>query len=129
MKKQEPRVEMICSVEELANLFKQGQDIRGFLNQVVNIVIKHMDADACSIYLFNEEKNRLILQATAGLNPQLIGKLMLSPEEGLVGLALRELQPIREDRGQENPSFKFIHSSDEERFSSFLAVPITHGTQ
>ncbi len=129
MKKSEPRVEMICSVEELANLFKQGQDIRGFLNQVVNIVIKHMDAGACSIYLFNEEKNHLVLQATTGLNPQLIGKLTLSPEEGLVGLALRKLRPIREDRGQENPRFKLIKSSDEEHFSSFLAVPITHGTQ
>ena len=120
-------VEMICSVGELANLFRQGQDIRGFLAQVVAIVSRHMDTDVCSIYLFNEKEEHLVLQATAGLNPDMVGRLTLAAGEGLTGLALKELRPIREGRGRENPCFKPVPGSGEERFESFLAVPIIRG--
>ena len=99
---------MICSVSELANLFRQGQDIRGFLLQVVQIVSHHMQSDVCSIFLYNEQKDHLVLEATAGLNPDMVGQLTLLSGEGLTGLALKELRPIREGRGRDNPYFKYI---------------------
>ncbi len=120
-------VEMICSVSELANLFRQGQDIRGFLLQVVQIVSHHMQSDVCSIFLYNEQKDHLVLEATAGLNPDMVGQLTLLSGEGLTGLALKELRPIREGRGRDNPYFKYIPESGEDRFESFLAVPIIRG--
>ena len=123
----ETNVEMICSVSELANLFRQGQDIKGFLAQVVRIVSSHMQTDVCSVYLFDEEKDSLVLRATAGLNPEMVDSLTLSTGEGLTGLALKELRPIREGRGADNPYFKPIPGSGEERFQSFLAVPIIRG--
>lgn len=118
---------MICSVSELASLFHQGQDIKGFLSQVVQIISRHMQADVCSIYLFDEQRDLLMLEATAGLNPDLVGKLTLSSGEGLTGLALKELRPIREGRGSDNPYFKFVPESGEDRLESFLAVPIIRG--
>lgn len=120
-------VEMICSVSELANLFRQGQDIKGFLSQVVSIVSRHMQTDVCSVYIFDESRDVLVLQATAGLNPEMVGKLTLATGEGLTGLALKELRPIREGRGADNPYFKHIPESGEEQFQSFLAVPIIRG--
>lgn len=118
---------MIFSVSELANLFQDGQDIRGFLSQVVRIVSRHMQTDVCSVFLYNERHDQLVLEATEGLNPEMVGTLKLSSGEGLTGLALKELRPIREGRGQDNPYFKFIPGSGEDRFESFLAVPIIRG--
>ena len=118
---------MICSVGELADLFHQGQDIRGFLDQVVNTVSRHMKTDVCSIYLFNEQDDRLVLRATAGLNREMVGHLTLGTGEGLTGLALKELRPIREGRGSDNPYFKPIPGSGEDKYESFLAVPIIRG--
>ena len=118
---------MICSVGELADLFRQGQDIKGFLSQVVHTVSRHMQTDVCSIYLFNEQEDQLVLQATAGLNSEMIGTLTLASGEGLTGLALKELRPIREGRGSDNPYFKHIPGSGEEKYESFLAVPIIRG--
>lgn len=120
-------VEMICSVSELANLFHQGQDIRGFLSQVVHIVSRHMQSDVCSIFLYNEQKDLLVLEATVGLNPDMVGQLTLLSGEGLTGLTMKELRPIREGRGRDNPYFKYIPGSGEDRFESFLAVPIIRG--
>jgi len=118
---------MICTVSELATLFRQGQDIRGFLSQVVQIVSRHMQTDVCSIFLYKEQEDVLVLEATAGLYSDLVGKLTLKSGEGLTGLALRELRPIREGHGSNNPYYKSIPGSGEDRYESFLAVPIIRG--
>ena len=122
-------VEMIFSVSELTEPFHHSKDIRGFLSRVVRVISQHMQTDVCSIFLYDEEKNHLVLEATAGLNPQMVGNLILAWGEGLTGLALKELRPIREDRGIDNPYFKFIPESGEGKFESFLAVPIIRGTR
>ncbi|OQY33011.1 MAG: phosphoenolpyruvate--protein phosphotransferase [Spirochaetaceae bacterium 4572_59] len=117
-------VELICNIGELSGLFREKSDIRGFLYKVVKTVAAHMKADVCSIYLYDEFLDRLILEATEGLNPDLIGKLILSIGEGLVGSSMKELRPILEKRGRDNPSFKAVPGSLEEKYDAFLAVPI-----
>jgi len=120
-------VEMIFSVRELTEPFLHSQDIRGFLSRVVHVVSEHMQTDVCSIFLYNEEEGHLVLEATVGLNTQMVGILKLELGEGLTGLALRELRPIREGRGIDNPYFKFVPESGEGKYESFLAVPIIRG--
>ena len=119
---------MIYSVAELAKLFHPGQTIRSFLNDVVTTVKNHMDTDVCSIYLLNESCDQLVLQATIGLNLQMIGTLTLQSSEGLTGLALRESRAVCENQGSANPQFKAIPGSGEEQFEAFLAVPIHRHT-
>lgn len=120
-------VELICNIGELSGLFREKSDVRGFLQKVVKTVSVHMKADVCSIYLYDEYLDRLILEATEGLNPELIGKLILIPGEGLVGTAMKELRSILERNGQDNPQFKEIPGSGEDRYQAFLAVPILRG--
>lgn len=128
-KNRNSKVEMICNVAELANLFHQGQNISSFLKQVVSTISSHMDTDVCSIYLYNESRDYLVLQASAGLNPEIVGKLILKPGEGLTGLALREGRGIIEEKGSENPHFKVVPQSGEDKLSSFLAEPIVRGVR
>ena len=120
-------VELICNIGELTDLFREKSDIRGFLYKVVKTVSAHMKTEVCSIYMYDEFLDKLILEATEGLNPDLIGKLILSVGEGLVGTALKELQPILEKQGSDNPNFKAIPGSNEEQYEAFLAVPILQG--
>jgi len=120
-------VEMIFSVSELTEPFLHSQDLRGFLSRVVRVINHHMRSDVCSIFLYNEEEDHLVLEATVGLNPQMVGTLTLASGEGLTGLALEELRPIREGRGTDNPYFKSVPESGEDKFESFLAVPIIRG--
>ncbi|MDC7234195.1 MAG: phosphoenolpyruvate--protein phosphotransferase [Spirochaetales bacterium] len=120
-------VELICNIGELSDLFREKSDVRGFLQKVVKTVSGHMKADVCSIYLYDEYLDRLILEATEGLNPELIGKLILTPGEGLVGTSMKELRSILEKNGQEHPQFKAIPGSGEEKYQAFLAVPILRG--
>ncbi len=120
-------VEMICSVGELASLFRRGQDMQGFLTQVVETVSHHMQTDSCAVFLYDGTSNRLVLRAAAGVFQDLVGNFSISPEEGLTGLAFRELQPVWESDNRSNPHYKLVPGSGEDVFESLLAVPIVRG--
>jgi len=120
-------VELICSIGELAGLFEKAASLEDFLQTAVSIVAYHMRAAVCSVYLYDDDKQELVLTANQGLNPYSIGRLKLKLGEGLVGMALKELRPIREGSAQRSIGYKFIPELDEERYQAFLAVPILRG--
>ena len=121
-------IKLLCDIGELSWIFSDSSSIEAFLQKIVQMVAKHMRADVCSIYLYNEEDQQLVLTATQGLNPDSIGKVKLRLGEGLTGLAMKEMRTISEHRGRDNPAFKFFPGIDEEKFDAFLAVPMTHGS-
>lgn len=120
-------VDLICNIAELAGLFKRSSSLEDFLQTVVSIVAFHMRSAVCSVYLYDEDSRELVLTATQGLSPNSIGQVRLKIGEGLTGLALKELRPIREGRGSRNPNFKLIPGIREEQYQAFLAVPIVRG--
>lgn len=122
-------VELICSVSELAGMFQSDAGLEGFLKKVVSVVAWHMKAAVCSVYLYDEETQELLLTANQGLNPEAIGKLRLKLGEGMTGRALLELRTIREARAADSPFFKYIPGLNEERYQGYLAVPILHGNR
>ncbi len=120
-------VDLICSIGELAGLFEKSTSLDDFLQTAVSIVAFHMRAAVCSVYLYEESKQELVMTANQGLNPTAIGHVRLKLGEGLVGLALKELRPIQEGRATRHPFFKFVPELHEEHFQAFLAVPILRG--
>ena len=122
-------IKMLCDIGELSWIFSDSSSIEAFLQKIVQMVAKHMRAEVCSIYLYHEDDQQLVLTATQGLNPDSVGKVTLRLGEGLTGLAMKEMRTISEHRGRDNPAFKFFPGIDEEKFDAFLAVPMTHGPQ
>ncbi len=120
---------LLCDIGELAALVTGSHNIETFLDSAVKLVSRHLKADVCSIYLFDETAEELVLKATVGLNPQAVGRIRMKPGEGLVGTTFERLQPIREAFASCNPLFKYFEEANEERFESFLAVPIQRGVQ
>src|SRR5512135_1736300 len=118
---------LFYDISELNNLFREGKGIQDLLNKTVEMVASHTDSDVCSIYLFNNETNELVLSATRGLNPDSVGKVKLMLGQGLTGLALKEMHPVCETDAASNPNYKFFPGIYEERFDCFLAVPIARG--
>jgi phosphotransferase system enzyme I (PtsP) len=117
-------VDLICDISELAGLFEKSDSLSDFLQSAVSIVAYHMRSAVCSIYLYQEESERLTLAATQGLNKEGVGKVSLRLGEGIVGAAMKELRPICEGHGSLNPHFKRIEGINEEEYEAFLAVPI-----
>lgn len=120
-------VEMICSIGELAGLFQKSRNLEDFLQTAVRVIAYHMNAAVCSIYLLEESSDELLLRANQGLSEGSVGQVRLKTGEGLTGLALKELRPICEGYASRNPSYKYFPGTSEERYQSFLAVPILNG--
>ncbi|OGX05451.1 MAG: phosphoenolpyruvate--protein phosphotransferase [Omnitrophica WOR_2 bacterium GWA2_47_8] len=119
--------QLIYSVGEMTGLFHDATSLENFLQKIVEMTSEHMQSDVCSIYLYYEDRNELVLKATKGLKKESIGKVTLKFGEGLTGLALKEMRPICERNASKSPNFKFFPGIGEEKYESFLAVPIIRG--
>lgn len=120
-------IELIWSISELSSLFERRTNIDGFLQDVVERIASHMDSDVCSVYLLDETTGTLVLRASRGLEADSVGRVSLKLGEGITGAAVKELRPIREARASRNPAYKYFPDTGEERYESFLAVPIRRG--
>jgi len=120
---------LLCDVSELAALLAGSESIESFLQATVEMVARHMNANVCSIYLLGEQSDELTLKATAGLNPEAIGRIRLKIGEGLVGTTLADLTPVKEGLASRHPRFKYFSEAREDSFDSFLAVPVQRGAE
>jgi len=119
---------LICDVGEITGLFHDAPSMEEFLQKISGMVTRHMECEVCSIYLYYADQHQLVLKATKGLNPDSINKVRMQIGEGLTGMALKEKRPICEGQAKNNPNFRFFPGIGEEKFESFLAVPILRGS-
>ena len=94
------------------------------MSNVVELVAKRLDADACSLYLTDASTDELTLEATIGLHPDSVNQVSLPHGEGLVGLAATTGQPVVTVHAREHSQYKYFPETGEERFESFMAVPM-----
>jgi phosphotransferase system enzyme I (PtsP) len=105
-----------------------GDDVDAFLNRIVALLTSHIRTDVASVYLYDKHSRSLVLRATQGLAPASVGRVRLSPGEGLVGHVFDTLEPVCERAASRNPMFKRVVGINEEPFESFLAVPLRRGS-
>jgi phosphotransferase system, enzyme I, PtsP len=118
---------LLYDIGELHNLVSGSASIEAFLQQIVGMVAGHLQADVCSIYVYDEESDRLVLKATHGLDPSAVDSVRLRLGEGLTGSALKDLKPLCVTEASKHPSYRHFAGIREEEFETFLAVPLRRG--
>jgi len=118
---------LICDIGELSAIITDASDLDAMLQKIVDTAASHMEADVCSVYLFDEAHQELVLRATHGLLPSSVGSVRLRPGEGLTGLAFSERRPISEGDAPTHPAYRYFPGIGEEIYRSFVAVPILRG--
>jgi phosphotransferase system enzyme I (PtsP) len=100
------------------------------LSDIACLVGNDLRADVCSIYLYDQPREWLVLSGTVGLNLESIGKVRMSIDEGLTGLTAREKRPvIIPCDADQHPCFRYFPESGEDPYESFLGVPIVAGEE
>lgn len=102
-----------------------AKDLQSVLEIIVDRVKTAMKTDVCSIYL-RDGGGKYTLMATRGLNADAVGEVRLTREEGLVGWVVSREEPINLDDAESHPRYQYFPETGEERFSSFLGVPVIH---
>lgn len=125
--KRQEHLDLLCDIGELAGALAGSPDIEDFLEETAVIIARHLTADVCSIYIYEEATSELVLKATHGLKSEAVNRIRLKEGEGIVGFALSEGHPVFEIDAITNPHFKYFEEAGEERFHSFIAVPMIRG--
>lgn len=120
---------IIAQILDLAHLCHGQEDVKKVLDLLVEKVAGIMNVDVCSLYLLDSSSRELVLKATKGLHFEAIDKVRLKCNEGLVGKTFELLKPVSVAKGSQSKNFKYVPGIGEERFASFLSVPLIHNRQ
>ena len=93
------------------------------LDTVVRLVASNMVAEVCSIYLKRDE-DTLELCATEGLRADSVHAARLRIGQGLVGRIAERAEPFATDDAQNAPGFRYLPETGEEKYKSFVGVPV-----
>src|SRR5436853_4682964 len=111
---------LICDIGELTDIFSDTDSLEAFMQRIVAMVSEHMNSEVCSIYLYYDDTQELVLKATKGLKLSAVNNVRLKLGEGLTGLAVKELRPICEKNASKSAGFRYFPEIGEEAYESFL---------
>src|SRR5579872_1288466 len=116
----------VLTLEEIGSLAKEGGKPAETLMNMVALIARRFQTDVCSVYLLEPDRANLVLAATVGLRRECIGSLRLSLQEGLAGLVAETVRPVAVEQVKNHPRFKYFGEAGEDRYQSFLGVPLIH---
>lgn len=120
---------MLTRLREIVEKVAAAPRLSDLLDILVNETCQAMNTEVCSVYLADNDRRCYYLMATRGLNKPRGRTITLAFDQGIVGLVGRLAETINLADAHTHPSFKYIPAVKEERFRSFLGVPIIHRRQ
>ena len=117
----------ISALREISRAISGATDLDTTLTLITRKTAEVMRVHSCSIYLLDASGDYLVLKATTGLAAEAVGQGRLRRGEGLTGWAAASGQPVASANAAEDPRFKYVPGTDEDRFRSLLAVPLATG--
>ncbi|MCF8110316.1 MAG: phosphoenolpyruvate--protein phosphotransferase [Desulfobacteraceae bacterium] len=113
-------------LEDIIQTITDSDDPDSTLDQIVGKVASHLAIDVCSVYVYNPAENCLVLKATRGLAQSSVDSIEMDVGEGLTGLALEQMRPVFVVHPDTHPRFKFYEGSGEEKYATFLGLPLIY---
>jgi phosphotransferase system enzyme I (PtsP) len=110
---------------DISTLISDSHDLQQTLDSIVSVVADRTETEVCSIYILDQQKRRLTLCATTGLDQESVGRVSMGIGEGLTGLVIERMKPVMVVDALAHPRYKYFPETHEERFHSFLGVPLT----
>jgi two-component sensor histidine kinase/putative methionine-R-sulfoxide reductase with GAF domain len=101
-------------------------DLEEVLGLVARKVAGALEADACFVYLYDNQSDELVLRATHGTRVEEMTKTpRMRPGEGITGTAAEARSPIMiPSQAHLDERFKAFPNLPEDQYESILAVPI-----
>lgn len=114
-------------LNQISRISNSTLDLQERLVAIVEIVVKKMDKDACTIFLLDSAPPVLHFKAGAGLNTGSMQSKTFQTNTGLLGKVIRERVPLAYADIKSDPHAQFLIESCFEQFNSILSVPILMG--
>jgi phosphotransferase system enzyme I (PtsP) len=112
------------TLEDISALILKSHDLHETLQNIVAVVARRTLSDVCSIYLLDDDRTTLRLRATKGLSRRAVGRVTMKVSEGLTGMVVEERKVVALQEPQNHPRFRYFKETGEEKFHSFLGIPL-----
>jgi signal transduction protein with GAF and PtsI domain len=120
----EQKTAQLAALREIGRALNAAWELTATLDLITRRTATVMGMDSCSIYLLDEDGQKLVLAATTGLASESVGQASLRLGEGLTGWAAQAGEPVAIADAEHDPRFKYLPETKETRFQSLLAVPL-----
>jgi phosphotransferase system, enzyme I, PtsP len=117
---------MLKTLKRIIQEVNTINDLSTALNFVVDNVKEALYADACSIFIADDEHGEYIFAASNGLNTDLIGKTRLKFGVGLIGLVGKREEPINVADASQQPEYQQVTAIGEQNLDGFMGVPVIY---
>jgi phosphotransferase system enzyme I (PtsP) len=114
----------LSTLQDISALILQSHDLTETITNIVDLVAQRAKSDVCSLYLLDSDNKTLTLRATKGLDKSAIGKVSLKIGEGLTGSVAANQQILAVQDPQKHPAYRYFSETREERFSTFVGIPL-----
>jgi len=95
------------------------------LRHLVDTIVHAIPCHAAFIYLYEKERERLVLASTSKQYQHLVGKIEMALGEGINGWVAMTLQPVfLKDNAMSDPRFRYYPELEDDKFQSVMSIPI-----
>ncbi|MFI5096852.1 MAG: ANTAR domain-containing protein [Candidatus Acidiferrales bacterium] len=110
-------------LHELNSRMATANPLRGVLEHVIEFVSSVAKCDSCLVFVLEDDE--LVLRASKNPHPDELGRLTLCLGEGITGWVAQHRQPVAIGQNAfHDLRFQFFNELPEDRFESFLSVPV-----
>lgn len=116
----------IAAMREISQAIAEAQDLQSTLDLITQRTTEVMHVDSCSIYLYNDLGDTLVLASSTGLKSDSIGRASLPYGAGITGWAAEHRQMVAVSEAFSDDRFYRVVGSGESRFASLMATPLVN---
>jgi uroporphyrinogen-III synthase len=110
-------------LHEIGSRMAAASPLREVLNRIIDFAGSVARFDSCLIFVLEEDE--LVLRASKNPHPDEVGQLSLRLGQGITGWVAKHHQPVAIARNAfQDPRFQFFNELPEDRYESFLSVPL-----
>ncbi len=118
------KTDQLAAVREISRAVAEARDLQETLDLITRRATEVMHVESCSIYLYNQPHDKLVLAATTGLNKDGVGHIALPDGIGLTGWAAKHREMVAVDNAFQDARFHRVLGSGESKFFSLMAMPL-----
>jgi GAF domain-containing protein len=123
LREKDQEIELLHAISRIAN---EALDLDELLKKFSSLIVKQLSADSALIYLFDQNREELVLRGSHNPHPQQLGRIKLKLGEGITGWVAEKKKRVAIPRqASDDPRFKLFNALEEDRYEAFLSVPIT----
>ena len=114
-------IRAICAIIASTSDYREG------LRLTVQVIAERLRVDACSILVYDEAMDRLVMEATYGLEQETVHHLQLSVDQGITGYTFRTGKVVNTANKQKHAKYHNFDSRRSMDYRALLTVPLIAG--